>query len=49
MPTYEKNKAHIYKWRDKNPEHNRTVNRIAQTKFRTWKNIQMIYLAILLN
>ena len=49
MESYEQNKIHIYKWRENNPEHNRIINRIAQTKFSNWKKIQKIYLAILLN
>jgi hypothetical protein len=44
MPTYEKNKKHIYKWREKNLTRNRELN----LKYKRWKTIQMIYLAILL-
>lgn len=49
MTSYTKNKVHIYRWREHNIEHNRIINRNAQTKFRIWKNIQKVYLAILLN
>lgn len=45
MPTYEKNKAHIYKWRENNLDKHRAIN----VKHKRWKTIQMIFLAILLN
>ena len=38
MPTYEKNKAHIYKWREQNKEKNCAIN----IKSRKWKEIQKI-------
>ena len=43
-PTYAKNKKHIYTWREKNLSRNRALN----SKYKRWKTIQMIYLAILL-
>ena len=43
-PAYEKNKKHIYKWREKNLTRNRAIN----LKAYHWKRIQKIYLAILL-
>lgn len=43
-PTYEKNKKHIYKWREKNMD----IHRANNVKYKRWRTIQMIYLAILL-
>jgi hypothetical protein len=45
MPaTYEKNKKHIYKWR----ENNRASHLKSNSKYNQWRAIQKIYLAILL-
>jgi uncharacterized protein involved in tolerance to divalent cations len=48
MATYEKNKKNIYKWREKNIEHNREVNKLAKRRYDIWKKIQKTFLAILL-
>jgi hypothetical protein len=45
MASYEQNKIHIYKWRELNKEKHSAIN----IKSRKWKEIQKIYLAILLN
>jgi hypothetical protein len=49
MPTsYAKNKIHIQKWREKNPEKNREINRKNQLKYDRWKKVKMDFLRILL-
>lgn len=45
MPSYAKNKVHIYKWREQNLEKYRSIG----TKHKRWKTIQMVFLSILLN
>lgn len=47
-PTYEQNKEFIYKWRTKNADRVREINRQAKKKIDTWKKIQKVYLGILL-
>lgn len=48
MATYQNNKKNIYKWRAKNAEHNREVNRLAKRRHDNWKKIQKVFLGILL-
>lgn len=48
MPTYAKNKIHIYKWRETHLEHNRELNRKYKRKFDAWKRIQKEFLNILI-
>jgi uncharacterized protein involved in tolerance to divalent cations len=48
MATYEKNKKNIYKWREKNIEHNREINKLSKRRHDLWKKIQKTFLGILL-
>ena len=43
-PTYQQNKKHIYKWREKNMD----IHRANNVKYKRWKTIQLIFLNILL-
>lgn len=47
-PTYQQNKAHIYKWRANNLERNREIVRISKRKYDAWKKITKVFLAILI-
>ena len=52
MPSYAQNKFHIYKWREKNNERHNELSAKSMVKYRAkckvWKEIQKIYLNILL-
>ena len=47
-PTYQQNKEFIYRWREKNAERNREINKQAKRKIDLWKKVQKVYLGILL-
>jgi len=47
LTTYERNKTHIYKWRAKNLDRVRALNRRCQAKYVTWKEAKQTFLAIL--
>lgn len=47
MPTYAQNKLHIYKWRAKNIDRSREINRKSKAKADNWTKVKHIYLAIL--
>ena len=49
MVGYEANKAHIYKWREKNIEKYRTIGRLYKRKMDAWKKESKIFLNILLD
>lgn len=50
MPTsYEKNKSHIYAWRQKNTEQLLKINRKSSHKYYLWKRIQKEFLNILID
>jgi endonuclease YncB( thermonuclease family) len=49
MPvSYQKNKAHIYKWREGNIDALRAVNRKSERKRQAWKREAKTFLNILL-
>lgn len=49
MPTtYQKNKQHIYKWRQDNYEKMKSINRKSAHKYYVWKKVSVIYLNILI-
>jgi hypothetical protein len=48
-PTYAQNKEHIYKWRYSNLANVQAINRKSNQKYRNWKKIQKVYLAILID
>jgi hypothetical protein len=48
MPSYAQNKEHIYKWREKNAQRNREINKFSKRKFDAWKKEKLIFLKILL-
>jgi hypothetical protein len=47
-PTYQQNKAHIYKWRQQNADRNRELNLIARRRCDAWKKIAKTFLGILI-
>lgn len=47
-PTYQQNKAHIYKWRAKNAERNREIVRTSKQRYDAWKKISKVFLFILI-
>jgi hypothetical protein len=48
-PTYSQNKASIYRWVEKNRDHNRELIRKRKAKYDTWKRIQKEFNFILLD
>lgn len=50
MPSYAKNKEHIYKYRENKDNYARVleINRKYKQKYDNWKKIQKLYLKILL-
>ena len=48
MPSYEKNKVHIYKWRITHQDHYRQKHNQYQLKYNEWKRIQKVFLNILI-
>jgi len=52
-PTYAQNKPHIYKWIEKNKERHNEISAQSMVRYRAkckmWKEIQKVYLSILLD
>jgi hypothetical protein len=46
--SYAVNKESIYRWRERNVDKNRAVNRKAQRRFVEWRKISKIFFNILL-
>jgi hypothetical protein len=49
MPTYQQNKASIYRWRIKNPEQHKANLRKSMQKHYYWNKIKKEFLNILLD
>lgn len=48
MAPYIVNKTHIYKWREKNIDRNRAINRKSKQKQDSWKKIRKEFFLILI-
>jgi hypothetical protein len=47
-PSYKQNKMHIYKWREKNNERLKEINRMSKRKYNLWNREKLKFLQILL-